>query len=162
MHGDLRGVRAKSSHHTTLMPIKIVQANILINDEFRIQLADFGLSQFADASSASAGSHSGGAVRWLAPEMLRGSRSTYASDIYAFGCVWLEVKIAFDLYRTRSLTTIILGIHPRAPVQRASSRLSSHCQGIRRCSTRVATCKPGFRGSDISRRVVVHQILLDL
>ncbi|CAL1711994.1 unnamed protein product [Somion occarium] len=81
VHGDLRG------------------ANILIDNDFRVQLADFGLAQFADASSASAGSQGGGAVRWLAPELLRGSRSNYASDVYAFGCVWLEVYTHYPPFK---------------------------------------------------------------
>ncbi|TCD66289.1 hypothetical protein EIP91_001580 [Steccherinum ochraceum] len=73
VHGDLRG------------------ANILINNYLNVQLCDFGLAMFADSTTASWGSAAGGAVRWLAPEVLKGSRSTYKSDIYAFGCVCLEV-----------------------------------------------------------------------
>ncbi|CAL1706475.1 unnamed protein product [Somion occarium] len=73
VHADLRG------------------ANILIDAEQHIRLGDFGLARFADTSSASIGSHHGGAARWLAPEVLNGSRASYTSDIYAYGCVWLEI-----------------------------------------------------------------------
>lgn len=88
-----------------------IQANILISDDFRIQLGDFGLSRFEDASSASASSYTGGAARWLAPELLRGSRPTYASDIYAFGCVWLEVGPTLMSCYCRFLTKTFLDIH---------------------------------------------------
>lgn len=52
---------------------------------------------FADSTTASWGTAAGGAVRWLAPEVLKGSRSTYKSDVYAFGCVCLEVRTAVDV-----------------------------------------------------------------
>jgi len=73
VHGDLRG------------------ANILIDDNSTAKLSDFGLSLFADTSSASMGSLVGGAARWMAPEIMKGSRPTPASDIYAFGRVCLEL-----------------------------------------------------------------------
>ncbi|KAI0077954.1 kinase-like protein, partial [Panus rudis PR-1116 ss-1] len=72
VHGDLRG------------------ANILIDDELSVKLCDFGLAHFVDTSSASPGSYTGGACRWMSPSILRGGRPNYSSDIYAFGCVWLE------------------------------------------------------------------------
>ena len=64
----------------------------MITAQLRVQLADFGLAQFVDSTTASFGS-TGGAVRWLAPEVLvGGGRLTFASDAYAFGCVCLEVR----------------------------------------------------------------------
>ena len=68
----------------------------MINDLLQVQLSDFGLSQFSDASTTSFGSNQGGAVRWLAPEVLNpnvsGYRPTPQSDIYSFACVCLEVS----------------------------------------------------------------------
>ena len=77
----------------------------MINDLLQVQLSDFGLSQFSDASTTSFGSNQGGAVRWLAPEVLtKGLRPTYCSDIYAFGCVWLEVSRCRPLDSNRLIT----------------------------------------------------------
>ncbi|CAL1702853.1 unnamed protein product [Somion occarium] len=73
VHGDIRG------------------ANILIGSDKHIRLADFGMSHFADSSSASLGSCSAGAVRWVAPEVLQGARLSYENDIYAYGCFWVEM-----------------------------------------------------------------------
>ncbi|KAF7374433.1 hypothetical protein MSAN_00327400 [Mycena sanguinolenta] len=78
VHGDLRG------------------ANILINDDWRACLADFGLSIFSDATSLLTTSR-GGSPYWMAPELLApeqfGMRFTRtpASDVYSFGCVCLEL-----------------------------------------------------------------------
>ncbi|KAJ3475947.1 hypothetical protein NLI96_g11493 [Meripilus lineatus] len=69
VHGDLRG------------------ANILIDGQMRVRLADFGLALFADSTLTQ--SRAGGAIRWLCPHLLKGtvSRPEFASDVYSYGCV---------------------------------------------------------------------------
>jgi len=73
VHGDLRG------------------ANIMIDSNLKVKLVDFGLALFTEATYATLGSIGGGSTRWTAPEIIFGSRSTFQSDIYAFGCVSLEL-----------------------------------------------------------------------
>ncbi|KAJ7235848.1 kinase-like domain-containing protein [Mycena rebaudengoi] len=79
VHGDLRG------------------ANILITDEWAACLADFGLTHLSDATTA-ATSNRAGSIRWMAPELIDPGHfglnfvRTPASDIYAFGCVCVEVR----------------------------------------------------------------------
>ncbi|KAK0188947.1 hypothetical protein F5146DRAFT_1140510 [Armillaria mellea] len=80
VHGDLRG------------------SNILINDDWQACLTDFGLTVFNDATPATYTSRHEGSVRWMAPELyfpqsfgLDRFRLTPASDIYALGCVCLEL-----------------------------------------------------------------------
>lgn len=68
-----------------------MQANILVDENLTIKLSDFGLSKFADASTASWGTHAAGALRWMAPEVLGGLSASLASDVYSFGCVCSEV-----------------------------------------------------------------------
>ncbi|KAG7091225.1 hypothetical protein E1B28_010276 [Marasmius oreades] len=79
-HGDLRG------------------SNILINDEWQACLTDFGLTVFDDATALTFTSRREGSVRWMAPELhdpesfgLDRFRLTPETDIYAFGCVCLEL-----------------------------------------------------------------------
>ncbi|KAK0244507.1 kinase-like domain-containing protein, partial [Armillaria nabsnona] len=69
-------------------------ANILVMDDLRCCLADFGLSLFA-GSQILDDSSSRGSIRWLAPEHLDpnlfdGSYFT-ARDIYAYGCTVVEI-----------------------------------------------------------------------
>lgn len=66
----------------------------MIDDNIQVRVGDFGLAFFADAGTASMGSHSGGAARWMAPELLKSiiSRPNQASDTYAFGCTCVEVR----------------------------------------------------------------------
>ncbi|KAJ7916171.1 kinase-like domain-containing protein, partial [Mycena leptocephala] len=78
VHGDLRG------------------ANILLDDQGHARLADFGLTVFADGPLAP--TNRGGSARWMAPELLDPKscgldvfKRTFASDIYSFACVCLEL-----------------------------------------------------------------------
>jgi len=79
--------------------LTVVQANILINDNWQACLTDFGLTVFDDATPVSFSSRNSGSVRWMAPELhvperfgLARSCLTPETDVYAFGCVCLEVS----------------------------------------------------------------------
>ncbi|KAJ7145906.1 kinase-like domain-containing protein [Mycena epipterygia] len=77
VHGDLRG------------------RNILITTDWTVRLIDFGLSRSFDASRRT--SKEGGSLRWMAPELIDPEefglqfRPTPATDVYAFGCVCVEL-----------------------------------------------------------------------
>ncbi|THH29984.1 hypothetical protein EUX98_g4198 [Antrodiella citrinella] len=108
VHGDLRG------------------ANILIDSDWTVKLADFGMSLFADTSSNSYGSVRGGCVRWLAPEIIdpesfgsQSSRPTYASDVYSFACTVIELYTAEAPFAGSSEVAVIglalAGKRPQRP-----------------------------------------------
>ena len=82
---------------TTRTNTEVPKANILIDNTLSIRLADFGLALFADASTASLGSHIGGSARWMCPRLLSGalSRPNYTCDVYALGCVAVEVRVFY-------------------------------------------------------------------
>lgn len=73
--------------------------NILIGSDGRAKLTDFGLSVRESPGSSSAEPEAevehdvkceAGAIRWKAPEVLKGQRVSFASDIYSFGMCILE------------------------------------------------------------------------
>ncbi|EKM54984.1 uncharacterized protein PHACADRAFT_255247 [Phanerochaete carnosa HHB-10118-sp] len=97
--------------------------NILIDAGRHVRLADFGLSDFSDASSASVSSASAGAVRYMAPEILHPEkyglehvRHTPESDIHSFAmCVWtiFDGNVPFHDYSpVRATLAIIEGKRP--------------------------------------------------
>lgn len=80
VHGDLRG------------------ANLLLDQDCHVLLADFGLSQYVDATQvAGPSSARQGCTRWMAPELHFPEKynlpfcRTFASDVYSFGCVCIEI-----------------------------------------------------------------------
>ncbi|KAF8134747.1 kinase-like domain-containing protein, partial [Mycena galopus ATCC 62051] len=108
VHGDLRG------------------ANILITHEWSACLADFGLVSFSDATAATHTSqHRAGSLRWMAPELMAPERfghqfvRTPATDVYAFGCVCLELYTGrppfSSLSETATLLKVIEGGRPEQP-----------------------------------------------
>ncbi|KAK0441817.1 kinase-like domain-containing protein, partial [Armillaria borealis] len=71
-------------------------ANILVTDDLRCCLADFGLSLLAESQGLDSSSRMRkGGIRWLAPEYILPTlfdRSYVAArDIYAYGCTVIEV-----------------------------------------------------------------------
>ncbi|KAJ7263069.1 kinase-like domain-containing protein [Mycena rebaudengoi] len=100
-------------------------ANILIDNENHVRLADFGLARFAHSPLAS--TNRGGSTRWMAPELLHPEscgmkefQRTFSSDIYSFACVCLELytgKAPFSeiQFEGAVMFKVIMGKRPRCP-----------------------------------------------
>ncbi|RWR96025.1 serine/threonine-protein kinase HT1 [Cinnamomum micranthum f. kanehirae] len=79
--------------------------NLLLNDEMRVKVADFGTSCLETQSRASKGN--AGTYRWMAPEMIKERPYTRKVDVYSFGIVLWE------------LTTALVPFQGMTPVQAA-------------------------------------------
>lgn len=66
--------------------------NILIGSDGLAKLTDFGLSTLNanEPENVEESAPEVGAIRWKAPEVLRGEKATFASDVYSFGMYILE------------------------------------------------------------------------
>ncbi|KAJ6454089.1 kinase-like domain-containing protein, partial [Mycena vitilis] len=107
VHGDLRG------------------ANILINEDRSACLADFGLSVLTNTTTSMHTSNRAGSLYWMAPELIDPERfgcrfaRTPASDVYAFGCVCVELYTGqppfSELSQAAALLRIVNGGRPGRP-----------------------------------------------
>ncbi|CAN6201030.1 unnamed protein product [Urochloa humidicola] len=79
--------------------------NLLLNDEMRVKVADFGTSCLETKCQATKGNK--GTYRWMAPEMTKEKPYTRKVDVYSFGIVLWE------------LTTCLLPFQGMTPVQAA-------------------------------------------
>ncbi|WOG83111.1 hypothetical protein DCAR_0102285 [Daucus carota subsp. sativus] len=79
--------------------------NLLLNDEMRVKVADFGTSCLETQTQESKGNM--GTYRWMAPEMIKEKPYTRKVDVYSFGIVLWE------------LTTALLPFQGMTPVQAA-------------------------------------------
>ncbi|KAF8187885.1 kinase-like domain-containing protein, partial [Mycena galopus ATCC 62051] len=103
----------------------LCQANILISNEWRACLADFGLASFSDVTASTTTSHNrAGSLRWMAPELIDpekfGQRflRTPATDMYAFGCVCLELYTGhppLDFRETAVIVKVSDGVRQERP-----------------------------------------------
>lgn len=119
VHGDLHGVGVRTLFSKLATDAKGQwQGNLLVTDDYKIQLTDFGMTAIADATPHGYGSaHGHGKIRWTAPELfepeyfgLELQRPTFQSDIYAYSCVCVEVRSMeyIFLMRRNSLTSVFL------------------------------------------------------
>ncbi|KAG6818747.1 hypothetical protein H0H93_002155 [Arthromyces matolae] len=110
VHGNLRG------------------ANILIDNDGRARLSDFGISSAFDTdilqwTSQSSGASQGGSVRWQAPELFQDTDrpvdNTQQSDAYALACVFYEIftdNMPLIDIKDRAVTkSVQSGVRPKRP-----------------------------------------------
>lgn len=120
--------------------------NLLLNDEMRVKVADFGTSCLETQCQEIKGNK--GTYRWMAPEMIKEKSYTRKVDVYSFGIVLWE------------LTTALLPFQGMTPVQAAFAvaeknerpPLPESCQPalahlIKRCWAANPSKRPDF--SDI-------------
>jgi serine/threonine protein kinase len=101
IHGDLKGVRLRLSLASWITCVTmLIQVNILVSPSRRACLSDFGLATARDSKPTvrtyMSTSRATGTLRWQAPELLldtdTDSRTTFATDVYAFAMVCYEVS----------------------------------------------------------------------
>ncbi|MCL7022423.1 hypothetical protein MKW94_009526 [Papaver nudicaule] len=130
-------------HSQGVMHRDLKSNNLLLNDEMRVKVADFGTSCLETQCRASKGNM--GTYRWMAPEMIKEKPYTRKVDVYSFGIVLWE------------LTTALLPFQGMTPVQaafavaekKARPPLPANCQPvlanlIKRCWSSNPSKRPDF------------------
>src|SRR5215207_5052825 len=84
--GALAHVHAAGIVHRDVKP-----GNILLDDEGRSHLTDFGIARPQDATTVTQTGLVLGTARYLAPEVAAGAPATERSDLFSAGCVLREV-----------------------------------------------------------------------
>lgn len=98
-HADLKMVRTYGALRINPKNLTIFrQRNILVTGKHRAVLSDFGLSVALNDHPTGLSTTTGlrGTIRCYSPELVKGTspRHSLASDIWALGCVLLEVRAA--------------------------------------------------------------------
>ncbi len=107
-------------------------ANLLLDDEGRIRVADFGVASAAGLDSYTAAGTVLGTAGYLSPEQARGERAGPASDCYALAVVAFELLTGTRPYE-RDSTAAEAAAHVNAPVPSATSAEPGAARGARGC-----------------------------
>ena len=76
------------------MHLDLKSPNILVDDKWRVKIADFGLRARAATRDVSGRSGFHGTPEWMAPEMLRAEDYDEKADSYSYGVVLWELLAA--------------------------------------------------------------------
>jgi len=153
IHGDLRG------------------SNILVTDDWHMALCDFGLTTFSDATAMTQTSTGRGSTRWMAPELLdpdhpQHGKRTFASDVYSFACVCIELYTLnhpFPNLRADPavVTQVIFGKRPSRPNGQPEgwAMLDYLWSLVEKCWDQDASKRP--RMSDVVHTITFQEDLLE-
>ncbi|HUO48865.1 MAG TPA: serine/threonine-protein kinase [Acidimicrobiales bacterium] len=87
-------VHAQGVVHRDLKP-----SNILVGEDGRARIGDFGVSRLLDASTITVAGTTLGTVAYMAPEQLEGQRVGAPADVWSLGLVLLECLQGHRVYR---------------------------------------------------------------
>jgi len=79
------------AHQHGVVHRDVKPANILINDEYRVKLADFGIAAAVDEVNLTLTGEVVGTPRYMSPEQARGEDVDARSDVFSFGIVLYEL-----------------------------------------------------------------------
>jgi tRNA A-37 threonylcarbamoyl transferase component Bud32 len=109
-----------AAHASGVVHRDVKPANLLLDDDDRVKVADFGVASAADLASFTEAGTVVGTAGYLAPEQARGETATSASDRYALAVVAFELLTGVRPFERESSTSEAMA-HVSAPIPPASA-----------------------------------------
>ena len=112
--GAARG--AGAAHAVGLVHRDVKPGNILLDDEGRAKLSDFGIASSSRSEKLTATGTAIGSPHYISPEQASGRAVTAASDVYSLGAVLYELLTGRPPFDGDNVTAIAIAHVEQAPV----------------------------------------------
>lgn len=106
-----------AAHRAGVIHRDIKPANILLSDDGRVMVTDFGIAKVLDAPDLTRTAQVLGTVKYLAPEQVEGGPVDGRTDIYALGAVLYEMLCGEPPFRAETPAALALVRMHRDPTR---------------------------------------------
>lgn len=137
------------AHSRGLIHRDVKPENILLSDDGRAKIADFGIARTVAASSQTRTGQLIGTVHYLAPELVDGREATPASDQYALGVVLFEAVTGRKALPADSAAAVALR-HAREAIPTPSDFVEDVSKHFDRVVARATAHDPVERFDDLT------------
>lgn len=136
-------VALKYLHSRNIIHCDLKSSNILIDDNWKIKIGDFGLSRFFNRDNPEENRGRIGTPHWMAPEILKGEKYEHSADIFSFGMIlWEILSLEIPYYGVNPYQVISLVADQRKIVQVPKEGHSTLRRLIEQCLEYEANRRP--------------------
>ncbi len=111
------------AHERGVVHRDLKPSNLMITEDRKVKLTDFGIAKDLDATSLTATGRTLGTAAYMAPEQIRGTPAvSHKTDLYALGVVLYQMLVGKAPYEGTS-PVVLMHCHLNEPVPRPSAKV---------------------------------------